>query len=158
MTEVPFRSKSHGFLSEANNWELAGRRMATVKGKRQFRNHLENCLFWKGKHIKNPRHCWRETLQESCWKNSSLAWKNNNTTATTCPLPQRSGHSCEDCHTSCLECQGAGPANCTVCPSQAILEARGRCLLCCQHGNEEEGEESATLQQDCCNCTETRGG
>lgn len=72
------------------------------------------------------------------------------------PLPQPSGHSCESCHTSCLECRGPGLANCTVCPPQAILEARGRCLLCCQRGDE-EGEESASLQQDCCNCTETRG-
>lgn len=71
--------------------------------------------------------------------------------------PQRSGHACEDCHSSCAECQGPGPANCTACPSQAILEAGGRCLLCCHRGEEEE-EESAAQQQDCCNCTETRGG
>lgn len=72
------------------------------------------------------------------------------------PVPQRSGHACEDCHSSCVECQGPGLANCTVCPSQAILEAGGRCLLCCHPGEEEE--ESAAQQQDCCNCTETRGG
>uniref|UniRef100_A0A8P4K715 Proprotein convertase subtilisin/kexin type 5a n=1 Tax=Dicentrarchus labrax TaxID=13489 RepID=A0A8P4K715_DICLA len=65
-----------------------------------------------------------------------------------------SGHACEDCDSSCLECRGSGPANCTMCPTQAILEAGGRCLLCCRH--EEEEDEATTQQQDCCNCTETR--
>lgn len=80
------------------------------------------------------------------------------------PAPyQGSGHTCEDCDSSCLECWGPGPANCTMCPAQAILEAGGRCLLCCRHEEEgeveqEEQEEAAsTQQQDCCNCTETRG-
>lgn len=70
------------------------------------------------------------------------------------------GHACEDCDSSCLECRGPGSANCTMCPTQAILEAGGRCLLCCrvEEGEEEEEEEEATTQQqDCCNCTETRG-
>ncbi|XP_067430805.1 proprotein convertase subtilisin/kexin type 5 [Thunnus thynnus] len=78
------------------------------------------------------------------------------------PLIKGSGHTCEDCDSSCLECQGPGPANCTTCPAQAILEAGGRCLLCCRHEEEEEEEEedeeeASTQQQDCCNCTETRG-
>uniref|UniRef100_A0A3Q3MJW6 Growth factor receptor domain-containing protein n=1 Tax=Mastacembelus armatus TaxID=205130 RepID=A0A3Q3MJW6_9TELE len=68
---------------------------------------------------------------------------------------QDSGHTCEDCDSSCLECRGPGPANCTMCPVQAILEAGGRCLLCCHH--EKEEDESTTQQQDCCNCTKTRG-
>lgn len=45
-----------------------------------------------------------------------------------------------------------------MCPTQAILDARGRCLLCCLHGNEEAGQEGAAPQRECCNCTETRGG
>ncbi|XP_036973954.1 proprotein convertase subtilisin/kexin type 5 isoform X2 [Acanthopagrus latus] len=79
------------------------------------------------------------------------------------PVMKGSGHACEDCDSSCLECRGPGPANCTECPSQAILEAGGRCLLCCRHEGEEEEEEeeaeeeASTQQQDCCNCTETRG-
>ncbi|KAG7241170.1 hypothetical protein INR49_025913 [Caranx melampygus] len=68
------------------------------------------------------------------------------------PVMKGSGHACEDCDTSCLECRGPGPANCTMCPAQAILEAGGRCLLCCR-----QGEDATTQQQDCCNCTETRG-
>ncbi|XP_035996608.1 proprotein convertase subtilisin/kexin type 5 [Fundulus heteroclitus] len=62
---------------------------------------------------------------------------------------------CEDCDGSCLECRGPGPFNCTSCADQAILEAAGRCLLCCRH--DEEGKDMETPQQDCCNCTETRG-
>ncbi|XP_071751056.2 proprotein convertase subtilisin/kexin type 5 [Centroberyx gerrardi] len=76
------------------------------------------------------------------------------------PVLKGSGHGCEDCDSSCLECRGPGPANCTMCPAQAILEAGGRCLLCCHHQGseeEEEEEEASTQQQDCCNCTETRG-
>uniref|UniRef100_A0A4W6C5K8 Proprotein convertase subtilisin/kexin type 5a n=1 Tax=Lates calcarifer TaxID=8187 RepID=A0A4W6C5K8_LATCA len=70
------------------------------------------------------------------------------------PVIKGSGHACEDCDSSCLECRGPGPANCTMCPAQAILEAGGRCLLCCRH---EDEEEARATQQDCCNCTETRG-
>ncbi|XP_056289183.1 proprotein convertase subtilisin/kexin type 5 [Pseudoliparis swirei] len=73
------------------------------------------------------------------------------------PVMQDSGHACEDCDGSCMECRGPGPANCTMCPPRAILEAGGRCLLCCRREEEEEEEEKATTQQDCCNCTETRG-
>uniref|UniRef100_A0A3Q4GEQ2 Proprotein convertase subtilisin/kexin type 5-like n=1 Tax=Neolamprologus brichardi TaxID=32507 RepID=A0A3Q4GEQ2_NEOBR len=69
------------------------------------------------------------------------------------PIIKGSSHSCEDCDSSCLECRGPGPSNCTVCSAQAILEAGGRCLLCCHH----EDEDTKTQQQDCCNCTETRG-
>ncbi|KAM4528249.1 proprotein convertase subtilisin/kexin type 5 [Odontesthes bonariensis] len=71
------------------------------------------------------------------------------------PVMKGSGHTCEECDSACLECRGPGPFNCTVCPAQAILEAGGRCLLCCHP--EEDGEDAATPQQDCCNCTETRG-
>ncbi|KAM6902082.1 proprotein convertase subtilisin/kexin type 5 [Xenentodon cancila] len=67
-------------------------------------------------------------------------------------------HACEECDGSCLGCWGPGPSDCTACPAQAILEAGGRCLLCCRHGEEgEDGEDGAAQQQDCCNCTETRG-
>ncbi|XP_061589572.1 LOW QUALITY PROTEIN: proprotein convertase subtilisin/kexin type 5 [Cololabis saira] len=71
------------------------------------------------------------------------------------PVITGSDPTCEECERSCLECRGPGPSDCTVCPAQAILEAGGRCLLCCRHGD--EGEDAATPQQDCCNCTETRG-
>uniref|UniRef100_A0A8C6KVW4 Proprotein convertase subtilisin/kexin type 5a n=1 Tax=Nothobranchius furzeri TaxID=105023 RepID=A0A8C6KVW4_NOTFU len=47
------------------------------------------------------------------------------------------GIACQECDSSCLECRGLGPSNCTVCPAQAILEAGGRCLLCC-HPEEDE--------------------
>ncbi|XP_054613481.1 proprotein convertase subtilisin/kexin type 5 isoform X1 [Dunckerocampus dactyliophorus] len=71
------------------------------------------------------------------------------------PLIKGSSHTCEDCDSSCLQCRGPGPANCTLCPAQAILEAGGRCLLCCRH---EDDEGAVTRKvQDCCNCTETRG-
>lgn len=76
---------------------------------------------------------------------------------------QGSGHACEDCHSSCLECRGPGPSNCTACPAQAILEAGRRCLLCCRYDDDEDVEEDEeeeyvrAQQQECCNCTETRG-
>ncbi|KAL6096710.1 pcsk5 [Pungitius sinensis] len=77
------------------------------------------------------------------------------------PVTKNSHHACEDCDGSCMECRGPGPANCTACSAQAILEAGGRCLLCCSHEEEEEEEEeekeAKPEQQDCCNCTETRG-
>ncbi|KAM7368833.1 hypothetical protein PAMP_013140 [Pampus punctatissimus] len=74
------------------------------------------------------------------------------------PLIKGLGHTCEECDRSCLECRGPGPANCTMCPSQAILEAGGRCLLCCRHEEEVAKDDEASIQQqDCCNCTETRG-
>ncbi|XP_061733261.1 proprotein convertase subtilisin/kexin type 5-like [Nerophis ophidion] len=73
----------------------------------------------------------------------------------TYPLMKGSGHTCEDCDRSCLQCRGPGHADCTVCGTQAILEAGGRCLLCCQHEEDEGAETRAT--HDCCNCTETRG-
>lgn len=45
-----------------------------------------------------------------------------------------------------------------MCPAQAILEAGGRCLLCCRRTVEVDETTEAMAQQDCCNCTETRGG
>ncbi|XP_061658032.1 LOW QUALITY PROTEIN: proprotein convertase subtilisin/kexin type 5-like [Syngnathoides biaculeatus] len=56
----------------------------------------------------------------------------------------------EDCDASCLRCEGAGPAECSACPPHAILEAGGRCLLCCHVA-------AATRAEDCCNCTQTTG-
>ncbi|XP_077441964.1 proprotein convertase subtilisin/kexin type 5 isoform X2 [Vanacampus margaritifer] len=64
-----------------------------------------------------------------------------------------SSHICEDCDASCLRCEGPGPANCSACPPHAILEAGGRCLLCCHAA----AAATATHTQDCCNCTETTG-
>ncbi|KAM8872819.1 proprotein convertase subtilisin/kexin type 5 [Synchiropus picturatus] len=70
-----------------------------------------------------------------------------------CFIPHQSaGHSCEECDVSCEECRGPGPTNCTACPLPAILEAGGRCLLCCHL------DDQATVQpEDCCNCSRTRG-
>ncbi|XP_033845941.2 proprotein convertase subtilisin/kexin type 5 [Periophthalmus magnuspinnatus] len=62
---------------------------------------------------------------------------------------------CEDCDASCLECWGQGPTSCTSCPPQAMLEPGGRCLLCCSHDDEDGADNKG--QQDCCNCTESRG-
>ncbi|KAK1884381.1 Proprotein convertase subtilisin/kexin type 5 [Dissostichus eleginoides] len=45
------------------------------------------------------------------------------------PVMKDSGHVCVDCDGSCLECRGPGPANCSMCPPQAILETRGECVL-----------------------------
>ncbi|XP_028457908.1 proprotein convertase subtilisin/kexin type 5 [Perca flavescens] len=76
------------------------------------------------------------------------------------PVIKGSGHICEGCDSSCMGCWGPGPANCTTCPTQAILEAGGRCLLCCRHEDDDDDDDEAaatTQQQDCCNCTETRG-
>ncbi|XP_014834699.1 PREDICTED: proprotein convertase subtilisin/kexin type 5-like [Poecilia mexicana] len=71
------------------------------------------------------------------------------------PVIKESDASCEDCDDSCQECRGPGPSSCTSCSAQAILEAGGRCLLCCRLDGERKGTE--TPKQDCCNCTETRG-
>ncbi|XP_067340936.1 proprotein convertase subtilisin/kexin type 5 isoform X1 [Channa argus] len=71
------------------------------------------------------------------------------------PIIKESLHACEDCDSSCLECRGPGPANCTTCPTKAILESQGRCLLCCR--NDKDEDTTATQQQECCNCTKTQG-
>lgn len=64
------------------------------------------------------------------------------------------GYNCEPCDVSCLECKGPGPHNCTMCLEQLILTVGGRCLPCCKIT---EQEDAADVQQECCNCTETRG-
>ncbi|XP_053558467.1 proprotein convertase subtilisin/kexin type 5 isoform X2 [Bombina bombina] len=55
---------------------------------------------------------------------------------------------CDKCHDSCVECKGAGPQNCTVCPASfALYVEEGRCVHCC-----------STLLPDleeCCDCTDT---
>ncbi|XP_038130845.1 proprotein convertase subtilisin/kexin type 5 [Cyprinodon tularosa] len=71
------------------------------------------------------------------------------------PVLKGSDPMCEDCDGSCQECRGPSPYNCTSCSAQGILEASGRCLPCCRY--DEEWKEIETLQEDCCNCTETRG-
>jgi len=67
---------------------------------------------------------------------------------------QEQGYNCESCDESCLECKGPGHYNCTICPAQLILTAEGRCLPCCTNT---EQEDTAPVQQECCNCTQTRG-
>lgn len=58
---------------------------------------------------------------------------------------------CERCDSSCTECKGPGPLNCTVCPAsmQLFLE-QSRCLPCCSDTDPAEIPE-------CCDCTETQG-
>ncbi|XP_058630422.1 proprotein convertase subtilisin/kexin type 5 [Onychostoma macrolepis] len=68
--------------------------------------------------------------------------------------PEEQGYKCVSCDESCLECKGPGPHNCTICPAQFILTAEGHCLPCCTN---EKQEDTAAVQQECCNCTETRG-
>ncbi|XP_009067528.1 PREDICTED: proprotein convertase subtilisin/kexin type 5-like [Acanthisitta chloris] len=57
---------------------------------------------------------------------------------------------CDRCDSSCTECKGPGPLNCTVCPAgmQLYLE-ESRCLPCCSHSNPEGIPE-------CCDCSETQ--
>ncbi|MED6288303.1 hypothetical protein CHARACLAT_025228 [Characodon lateralis] len=71
------------------------------------------------------------------------------------PVVKDSDPTCEDCDDSCQECQGPGLFNCTSCSAKAILEVDGRCLPCCRH--DKEWMDMETPQQECCNCTETRG-
>uniref|UniRef100_A0AAV2IUA6 EGF-like domain-containing protein n=1 Tax=Knipowitschia caucasica TaxID=637954 RepID=A0AAV2IUA6_KNICA len=62
---------------------------------------------------------------------------------------------CEDCDASCAECWGQGSSSCTSCPPQAMLDPRGRCLLCCNHDDDVADVKKGP--EDCCNCTESRG-
>ncbi|KAF4804618.1 hypothetical protein TURU_006047 [Turdus rufiventris] len=57
---------------------------------------------------------------------------------------------CERCDSSCTECKGPGPLNCTVCPAsmQLFLE-ESRCLSCCSNTDPEETPE-------CCDCNATQ--
>ncbi|XP_074022904.1 proprotein convertase subtilisin/kexin type 5 isoform X1 [Numenius arquata] len=57
---------------------------------------------------------------------------------------------CERCDSSCTECKGPGPLNCTVCPAsmQLYLE-ESRCLPCCSDSDLEGTPE-------CCDCSETQ--
>ncbi|XP_041915930.1 proprotein convertase subtilisin/kexin type 5 isoform X1 [Alosa sapidissima] len=77
-------------------------------------------------------------------------------------VEKHSGDRCERCHDSCLECRGPGPHNCTLCSGQSILTVEGRCLPCCTReqadggGGQGDGD-GASRQQECCNCTETKG-
>ncbi|XP_035165789.1 proprotein convertase subtilisin/kexin type 5-like [Oxyura jamaicensis] len=57
---------------------------------------------------------------------------------------------CESCDSTCTECKGPGPLNCTICPAgvQLYLE-QGRCLPCCRDPDPEAIPE-------CCDCSETQ--
>lgn len=69
---------------------------------------------------------------------------------------QEEYYNCKPCDQSCLACQGPGPQNCTGCHAQFNLAAGGRCLPCCK--DQDAGEKDTTaVQEDCCNCTQTRG-
>ncbi|XP_057288919.1 proprotein convertase subtilisin/kexin type 5 isoform X1 [Pezoporus wallicus] len=57
---------------------------------------------------------------------------------------------CEKCDSSCTECKGPGPLNCTVCPaSMQLYLAESRCLPCC-HDFDLAGTP------ECCDCNETQ--
>jgi len=58
---------------------------------------------------------------------------------------------CERCDSSCTECKGPGPLNCTVCPAgmQLYLE-ESRCLPCCS-------DSDLAGTPECCDCSETQG-
>ncbi|NXB01917.1 PCSK5 convertase, partial [Cnemophilus loriae] len=57
---------------------------------------------------------------------------------------------CERCDSSCTECKGPGPLNCTVCPaSMQLLLKESRCLPCCSNTDPEETPE-------CCDCSKTQ--
>ncbi|XP_030623096.1 proprotein convertase subtilisin/kexin type 5 [Chanos chanos] len=71
-------------------------------------------------------------------------------------VSQGDGYTCEPCDDSCMMCKGPGPHNCTECPAESILTTGGRCLPCCRNDQSEEGD-TTTAQQECCNCTESRG-
>ncbi|KAF3701904.1 Proprotein convertase subtilisin/kexin type 5 [Channa argus] len=118
-----------------------------------FGKHSHECLVCKAHLFREGKEC-----VETC--------KHRDTITTLCTRPvspatpaakhaQESLHACEDCDSSCLECRGPGPANCTTCPTKAILESQGRCLLCCR--NDKDEDTTATQQQECCNCTKTQG-
>ncbi|XP_075595358.1 proprotein convertase subtilisin/kexin type 5 isoform X2 [Balearica regulorum gibbericeps] len=57
---------------------------------------------------------------------------------------------CERCDSSCTECKGPGPLNCTVCPAsmQLYLE-ESRCLPCCS-------DSDLAGTPECCDCSETQ--
>ncbi|XP_017941456.2 proprotein convertase subtilisin/kexin type 5 isoform X4 [Manacus vitellinus] len=57
---------------------------------------------------------------------------------------------CEKCDSSCTECKGPGPLNCTVCPAsmQLYLE-ESRCLPCCN-------DSDPAGNTECCDCRETQ--
>ncbi|GAB0204445.1 proprotein convertase subtilisin/kexin type 5 [Grus japonensis] len=57
---------------------------------------------------------------------------------------------CERCDSSCTECKGPGPLNCTVCPAsmQLYLE-ESRCLPCCS-------DFDLAGTPECCDCSETQ--
>ncbi|NXE56364.1 PCSK5 convertase, partial [Casuarius casuarius] len=57
---------------------------------------------------------------------------------------------CEKCDSTCTECKGPGPLNCTMCPAsmQLYLE-ESRCLPCC-------GDSDLADSPECCDCSETQ--
>ncbi|NWR75520.1 PCSK5 convertase, partial [Centropus unirufus] len=57
---------------------------------------------------------------------------------------------CERCDSSCTECKGPGPLNCTVCPaSMQIYLEESRCLPCCS-------DSELAGNSECCDCNETQ--
>ncbi|KAI1900130.1 hypothetical protein AGOR_G00046850 [Albula goreensis] len=62
---------------------------------------------------------------------------------------------CERCDSSCIDCWGPGPQNCTVCPALDLLTNDGRCLSCCLDESQKDPKDTAHIPMDCCNCTES---
>ncbi|XP_050768974.1 proprotein convertase subtilisin/kexin type 5 isoform X1 [Gymnogyps californianus] len=57
---------------------------------------------------------------------------------------------CERCDSSCTECKGPGPLNCTVCPpSMQLYLEESRCLPCCS-------DSDLAGTPECCDCSETQ--
>uniref|UniRef100_A0AAR2KQ17 P/Homo B domain-containing protein n=1 Tax=Pygocentrus nattereri TaxID=42514 RepID=A0AAR2KQ17_PYGNA len=56
---------------------------------------------------------------------------------------------CVPCHSSCTECTGPGPYNCTNCHALERLTEDGRCLSCC--GNNKR-MDSSPVPWECCSC------
>ncbi|XP_030622390.1 proprotein convertase subtilisin/kexin type 5b [Chanos chanos] len=61
---------------------------------------------------------------------------------------------CSPCDSSCMECKGPGPQNCTACPALEVLSEDGQCLTCC---GEDTRMDGSPLPWYCCRCDETRG-
>uniref|UniRef100_A0AAR2IV67 P/Homo B domain-containing protein n=1 Tax=Pygocentrus nattereri TaxID=42514 RepID=A0AAR2IV67_PYGNA len=62
---------------------------------------------------------------------------------------------CVPCHSSCTECTGPGPYNCTNCHALERLTEDGRCLSCC--GNNKR-MDSSPVPWECCSCEQVPAG
>ncbi|KAL7884219.1 hypothetical protein AOLI_G00069890 [Acnodon oligacanthus] len=56
---------------------------------------------------------------------------------------------CVPCHSSCTECMGPGPYNCSICHALERLTEDGRCLSCCENNKH---MDSSPVPWECCSC------